>query len=362
MNPYPRSWVDIDLPALASNVRAIRSRVGADALVALVAKADAYGHGLVPVARRAIREGVDWIAVATVQEGIALRDAGIQSPILVLSPILPIEADQAVFYDLRLQIDDPFIAQALDRAASEQGRTAHVHLKIDTGLARFGCRPEEVANMLAQIRALKHIEVEGAATHFIDSGKDPAMTRAQLERLPMDDLRDLLVHVSNSAGAMLYPEFPRRLVRIGIAAYGIDPYAMFEPGELTPVLTWKARVMSLRSRDAGWTVSYAATRQLDRPSRLATLGVGYGDGYPRSLSNRAWAMIRGVRCPVMGLVCMDQTVVDVTDAPYVELGDEATLIGEGVTVEHLAEAGQTNCHEIVTRIMSRVPRRYRHES
>ncbi|MBL8086677.1 MAG: alanine racemase [Chthonomonas sp.] len=362
MNPYPRTWIEIDLASLAHNLGLVRERIGHHAKIALVAKADAYGHGLVPIARFAVRNGADWIAVATVQEGIALRDAGMSCPIIVLSPILNVEADQAVFYDLITMVEHLDLARALGQAAVTQSKTAVVHIPVDTGVNRFGCTVAEAAKLLGELRAIDGIRVEGIGTHFADSGQNPDRTRAQMGEfaalLATIDQSELLVHVANSAGATLYDDLRFDLVRIGIAAYGVDPYGMFG-GRARPVLSWRARVMSMRERPAGTSVSYSGTHVLTRESRIATLGVGYGDGYPRSLSNRGFVMFGERRAPVVGLVCMDQILVDVTDLPEVGLGAEADLIGSEASVETLSQLANTNVHEIVTRIMSRVPRRYR---
>jgi len=367
VNPFPRTWIEIDLPSLKWNLDLIRQRIGPAPKIALVAKADAYGHGIVPISRFAARNGADWIAVATVQEGIALRDAGLQCPILVLSPILEVEAEQAVFYDLRVMLETVELADALQSAAVAQSRTALVHLPVDTGVSRFGLTPEQVPGMLEVIRSRPGLQLEGMGTHFADSGGNDSRTREQLEAFHSllsslgSQSEGWVLHAANSAAATLYDnDATFDLVRVGIAAYGVDPYGMFS-GALRPLLTWKARVMSLRTRPAGTLVSYSGTYRCDRDTVIATLGVGYGDGYPRSLSNTGFVQIQGKPAPVVGLVCMDQVLVDVTEIPGVVVGEEAILIGEGVTVVELARRGETNVHEIITRIMSRVPRRYRYE-
>lgn len=357
--------MDIDLPALAHNLGLIRASLGESrAKIALVAKADAYGHGLVPTSRFALQHGADWIAVATVQEGIALRDAGIESPIAVISPILDVEAEQAVFYRLRILIERAEAAEALSRAAQEQGSRAIVHLEIETGLARFGCMPTDAVDLACRVAGLPGVELEGISTHFANSGRDPEFTTIQLERFRavIDDCRKAgirfdVVHAANSAGAVRFPESRFDLVRIGLGAYGIEPYGLFE-GVGRPVMTWKARVMALRTLDAGESISYGRTFYTQRRTVVATLGVGYGDGYPRSLSNRGVVVLNGLECPVVGLVCMDQVLVDATDLPSVRLGDEAILLGGPVPADRLAALIDTTPHEITTRIMSRVPRRY----
>lgn len=365
MLPYPRTWVEIDLPALAHNLGWLRDRLGPDGpRIALVAKADAYGHGLTPIARHALAHGADWIAVATVQEGIALRDAGIVAPVIVLSPILDVEAGQAVFYDLRVSVEDIETVRALSAAAVDQGATSRVHLKVDTGLNRFGCRPEDAAALALAIQAQPGVELEGISTHYADSARDPDGTERQLalfgETLAACASQGITFqvrHTANSAAAVLRPAPECNMVRVGIAAYGVDPYGL-AGGELRPVMSWHARVMAIRERPPGVKIGYSGTYTTGRPTRIATLGVGYGDGYPKTLSNLGVVEFAGREAPVIGLVCMDQTMVDATDLEGVEVGAAMRLIGGSVHVARLAELARTNAHEIVTRIMSRVPRRY----
>lgn len=358
--------MEVDLAALRHNVAVIRQTIGADHKLGLVAKADAYGHGLVPVGRFAIQNGVDWLCVATVQEGIALRDAGIEAPLLVLSPILPIEAEQAVFYRLRVQVEDMLVVDALSEAALRQDTKAHVHLKVDTGISRFGATPVEASDLAIAISRTEGIDLEGISTHFADSANDPERTAGQMRKFQavLDVCRSQgihfrVIHEANSAGTIRFPAARQQLVRVGIAAYGINPYGLEVAQPLVPVMTWKARIMGIRTRPAGTWVSYGSTRQLDRNTRIATLGVGYGDGYPRGLSNTGAVLVGGARCAVLGLVCMDQILVDVTDVAA-EVGDDAELLGKSILVPELAAQLETNSHEVITRIMSRVPRRYIH--
>lgn len=364
MNPYPRTWIDIDLSLLAGNLAHVRRAVGPKPLLALVAKADAYGHGLIPIVRQAIRSGADWICVATVQEGIALRDAGISAPILVISPILPVEAEQAVFYDLRITIERMETAQALNDAGIRQEKNALVHIEVDTGLSRFGCEVSKTTELLQNLTTLERVEVEGLSHHYIDSGQNDDRTKIQIKIFNdlIAELSELnicpkMLHGSNSAGAISYPEHALDMVRVGILAYGIDPYGI--KGETTkPLLNWFTRVTALREIPKGQSVGYCEGYKAYRDAKIATLGAGYGDGYPRSLSNLGRVVIRGQIARVIGLVCMDQMMVEVTEIEHLEVGDIATLIGPDQPVELLARYSKTNCHEIPTRIMSRVPRRY----
>ncbi|MBL8061240.1 MAG: alanine racemase [Chthonomonas sp.] len=360
MNPYPRTWIEIDLAALGHNLDHVRHLLPAGCRLALVAKADAYGHGLIPIARTAAHGHADWLCVATIQEGLAVREAGIDIPVLVISPILAIEAEQAVYYDLRVVVESLEVAAALSKAAAGQGKRAIIHLEVDTGLSRFGCNPEELCALADTIRALPSVELEGLCQHFVDSGLNPERTQAQAREF--DELAQRvgpvkLTHACNSAGIFAAPRECRDMVRIGILAYGIDPNDLTQ-SRLAPVLAWNARVTALRTVPSGATVSYSETYACKRETVIATLGVGYGDGYPRALSNKGIVSIHGELAPVIGLVCMDQLLIDVTDVPKTKIGDVAQLIGPDVSVEKLAQLANTNCHEITTRIMGRVPRRY----
>jgi len=362
---YPRTWVEIDLPALTHNLRLIRESIADPSVIlTLVAKADAYGHGMVQIVRHALQEGAQWCAVATVQEGIALRDAGIDAPILILSPILSIEAEQAVFYDFRLLIEREEIAESLNQAAKAQKKRMIVHIKVDTGVARYGCEPKDVLVLAKKIQNMSHLYLEGIATHFVDSAKDPKRTGQQiqifesvLEECHKEGISWDIIHMANSAGAMFYPESRKNLIRIGAAVYGLDAINKCD-SRVKPILHWKTRIMSLREKPEGTTVSYSSTYVTKRPTLIATLGAGYGDGYPRALSNKGIVSIHSQEVPVIGMVCMDQLLVDVTDVPNVQIGDEAELIGQFIRADRLAEILKTTPLEITTRVMSRVARKY----
>lgn len=363
----PRTWIEIDLSALEHNLREVRRQLPADVRVALVAKADAYGHGIVPISCHAIETGAaDWICVATVAEGQQLREAGITAPILLLSPILPDEAHAALAADLRCTVERWETAAALSQAAAEQKRRAVVHVEVDTGLARFGCKPEDALPLVQQILRDPHLEFEGLCQHYVDSGANLERTREQqalfqqvLDEFSKAGIQIPILHTSNSAGTCLHPEFAFDLVRVGILGYGIDPYGLIEHRE-RPVLRWLGKVIALREVQTGESLSYSETYRVQRPSVIATLALGYGDGYPRNLSSRSWVVLRDQRVPIVGLVCMDQLLIDVTDLENVEIGDVAVLIGNEIQVPEIAAWGETNCHEITTRIMPRVPRIYLH--
>lgn len=365
MTTYPRTWAEVDLAAIRHNLLQIRSALAPETMVGLVVKADAYGHGLIPVSRMALRSGADWACVATVQEGVALREAEIDSPILVLAPALELEAQQVVFYDLRSQIESFDIARALSKAATEQGRIAKVHIKIDTGMSRFGVQPSEAKELAVRIASLPNVEIEALSSHFAFGGGPREYTEWQFERfreavceIEAAGIKPRIRHIGNSAAVVRFPESQMNMVRVGILAYGIS-HVGDTLLDLRPALTWKARIMALRELPAGRKIGYNCTYETSRSSRIATLGVGYGDGYHRALSNRGSVVIRGKRAPIRGLVCMDQIMVDVTDIPDATISDEAILLGSDVPATELAALVGTTPHEMPTRIMSRVPRTYR---
>ncbi|MFM9873860.1 MAG: alanine racemase [Fimbriimonadaceae bacterium] len=362
MEPYPRTWAEINFPAMAHNLSVIRQHIGPDVKIGLVCKADGYGHGLVPVGRFAARNGADWLCVASVQEGVALRDSGVECPIMVMSPTLPVEAGQAIFYNLDVFVESAEAIRNYQKTAQSQDRIARLHLKVDTGLHRFGCSPEEASHLTSLINKLPNTELRGISQHFLNSSNNREKTEEQLQLFNqtikhLDIPKETIIHASNSAGAALYPDARRSLVRIGMHAYGIDPDNLYK-GQLISVMRWFTRITSLRWIKPGETVSYNGTWKATQDSHIATLGVGYGDGYPRALSNKSQVFLKNEKADVIGLVCMDQMMINVTHFPQIQLGDTVELLGENIIVPTLAKLAETNSHEIVTRLMTRVNRRY----
>ncbi|MBS1720458.1 MAG: alanine racemase [Armatimonadetes bacterium] len=363
MAVFPRTWLEIDLQALRENLNVLRETLGhGGAEIAFVVKSDAYGHGLGPIAKASESMAVDWFAVATVQEGVQIREAGGTKPIMVIAPTLAEEASQAVRFDLDVLVDSLEMLEALGREGIAQGKKARVHLEVDTGLARFGCQPGDFAEFYQAAMQVPGIEVAGASTHFINSAGDRPATLRQIDdffgavdQVGRDKLRHL--HIANSAGAVHYQEARLNIVRIGISAFGADSYGLFAE-RVQPVLHWYARVTSLRTLPAGSPVGYNSTYRTSRETRIATLAVGYGDGYGRDLSNRGVVALHGKLAPVIGNVCMDQMMVDVTDIPEVQLGDTAELLGKQIRIQDMAKQAGTITHEISCRLTPRVPRVY----
>ena len=369
-----RAWAEVDLALLRANVRSVVRLVGPSRSVMAVVKADAYGHGLLPVARSALQSGAHWLGVATVAEGLALRAEHISAPIALLCAATPEDAPDIVSLALRPMVGDAVFAAAL--AAQRGSKPFEVHLDIDTGMGRSGVLPEHAVDLWRSCRSLG-LTVNGLATHFGDAdGASEAPTVAQRTRFR--EVRQALegvganfdwVHAGNSAAIMRFPADGCNLIRPGLLLYGLRPDCPFSDGleaqaarSVTSVLTLKARVGLVRDLPAGHTISYGGTYQLSRDSRVATVLIGYGDGFPRRLSNGGEMLAAGRRAPILGRVCMDQTVIDVTDIDGIEPGDVVTCIGsdgaETITAEDLSRRIETTEHEITTCLTARLPRVY----
>jgi alanine racemase len=361
---WRETWVDVDLDAVRHNVRALKPPTAG--LMAVV-KGDGYGHGAVPVARAALDAGATWLAVALVEEGLLLREAGIDAPILVLSELPPRSESSALEAGLTPSL---YTAEGLSRLADAAGnRSTGVHLKIDTGMHRVGMHPPEGTVSFADRIAAAGLTVDAVWTHFASAEDDEVATKEQLARFLelVDAVRGAghaprLVHAANSAATILYPESHLDLVRTGVAIYGIEPAPGLRPmGGLIPAMTWRTRVAMVKRLAAGERISYGLSYRLDRDATVATIPVGYVDGYPRQLSSRADVLIGGRRCRVAGAVTMDQTVVDCGDLD-VTPGDEVVLLGrqerDEVSAAELAELAGTIGYEIVSRVGARVPREH----
>lgn len=370
------TWAEIDLSAIACNTRALKDHVGPHVELCVVVKANAYGHGAPAVARTVLAHGAGRLAVARVEEGVALREAEITGPILVMGPLVPAQASAVVEHELTPTVNSLAVGQALSEAACAVHCELPVHLKVDTGMARYGVLPNEVVAFVRQLAGLGGLVLEGLWTHFATADEaDKTYTRAQLaiyrqvlEELYATGLQVAMRHAANSAATLDLPETHLDMVRCGISVYGLYPSAhVGRSVELRPAMTLKARVGRVRRLPAGASVSYGRTYTTDRERRLALVSVGYGDGYSRALSNRGQVMIGGVRVPIVGRVCMDLLIVDVSRAPNACEGDEVVIFGPGdeggaqspeTTAGELADMLGTIPYEIVTAIAARVPRVY----
>lgn len=356
----------IDLAALRENVRLLRGALPRGTELMAVVKADGYGHGMAQTARSAIEAGAAALAVATAEEGATLRQAGIVAPVLVLGASGPEEIEEGVRRGLTMTVCNPEAVRCAQAAA--QAREALVHLKLDTGMNRIGARnEEEVRAVLAALDECPGVRLTGVFTHFADAdGDDMTFTRRQLERF--ERLAALLPdgiarHCLNSAAIHRLPEAAFDMVRAGISMYGYPPVPTDLP--LRPCMRWTSQVTHIKEIAPGDTVSYGRTYRADQPRRVATVACGYGDGYHRAASGKAEVIIRGRRVPVIGRICMDQMMADVTDIPDVALGDEVVLMGESggavITAEDIAAWAGTISYEVLLSATGRVPRVWLHE-
>jgi alanine racemase len=365
------TWVEIDLDALAHNIGEVRSRIGEGQGMLLVVKADAYGHGAVEVARVAVSAGVDMLGVATLQEGIELRQAGIEAQVLILSPPMENETRDIIEYDLACSVPSLGIARALSRICVERGRTGSVHVEVDTGMGRSGVGLDEALPFVTAVGSLPGLELDGVYTHFPASDDDEEFTRRQvadfksfLDRLDRKGIEVPLRHAANSGGVLGVPESvksPLNMVRPGIMIYGLSPSG--EGGaDLAPVMSFKSRIAQIRDLPAGHPISYGMTFKTPRPMRVAVIPVGYGHGYSWRLSNKGEVLIHGTRVPIIGRVTMDVTLVDVDGLPDARVGDEVVLFGRQgdaeITVDDVAARVGTINYEIICGIGKRVTRAY----
>jgi alanine racemase len=363
---YRPTFVEVDLDAVRHNVRLLLPE---RAELLAVVKADGYGHGDAACARAALEAGATWLGVATVEEGLGLRDRGITAAILALSELPPGSEKEALAAWLVPTVYTREGLAGLAEAAGAIGRPVGVHLKVDTGMHRVGLWPPEAAVGFAREILGSGLELTGLWTHFADSEEDPEGTLEQLRRLL--EVRDALaaegisaaiVHAANTGAAISLPQTHLDLIRPGAGVYGVDPGAGLGPAfGLRPALSWRSAVTMVKRLPAGERLSYGGRYTLEADATIATVAVGYEDGYPRSLGGRADVLIRGRRHRVAGTVTMDQVLVDCGDAP-VAPGDEVVLIGaqgdERITAEELAGHAGTIAREIVTGISERVPREY----
>ena len=336
-----------------------------------VVKANAYGHGAVEISRALVDRGISRLAVASILEGVGLRQAGITTQILVLVDVFDEQWKDLLAYRLTPVITDQRLLPVLAKTVDALDQPFSIHLKVDTGMGRLGLSPDEFMRVIEALPQWKSLHVEGLMTHLADSdGDDPGHTEAQLELfrqlLSQCTRRGItipIVHAANSAGLLRFPQSHFSLVRPGIALYGYHTLPHSEPcTELKPILSLRTKVMQMRTLRPGDTVSYNRTFVAKRPSTIAVLPVGYADGYNRRLSNTGFVLIHGRRAPISGLVCMDMTMVDVTDIPSVQVGDAVTLIGkdeaDAIWADDLARWTGTIPYEILCAIGPRIPRLY----
>ena len=371
-----RTWAEVDFDKLAHNYHALRGLAPAGTKYLGLVKADAYGHGAVPVAKKLEELGADYLGVACLDEAIEVREAGVKTPILILGCTSSIYAAELVKYNITQACYDLEYAKELSAGAQKAGGTITVHIQCDTGMTRLGfmCHEdtmEKSASEIIEAVKLPGLKAEGIFTHFSDSVGSEEYTMLQFGRFQdiIQRVRDLgyefeIRHCANSAATLLYPATYLDMIRPGIVQFGHFPDAKMDHAlcDLVPVLELKSRVATVRDVPANTPVSYGRTNTLTRPSRLAVIPVGYGDGFCRGFSNKLTVLINGKKLPIVGRICMDMCMVDVTDAPDVKEGDVAILYGSDGTNDQPVEAGaeimNTISYELLCVLTKRIPRIY----
>lgn len=365
-----RVWAEIDKDAVRHNLAALRDRVG-DTRIMGVLKANAYGHGAVEMARLLAAEGVHAIGVGDSGEALELRDAGISMPILIVGGIIPGEMPRVVENDIEVNLHTAEMANELNAEAAKQNRTVRVHLKVDTGMGRLGMQPFEAVPFLHNLRRLRNLELVGMCTHFsLPYERNPAFTTRQIEQFNLAvevaerlGYRDLTLHASSSLAVFGRADAYFNMVRTGIALWGKLPGTLTDwESSLKPALQLRTRILFLKDVPEGTPIGYSRTWYTPAPTRIATIPIGYNDGYGTAMSNRAEVLVNGVRCPVVGRVSMDYTTVDVGMAPGVKVGDEVTLLGgqrgAGISLDEVASWAGVIPYEFLCGIGRRVARVY----
>jgi alanine racemase len=362
------TWLEIDLNAIRHNVTRLRQITGRNVMA--VVKANGYGHGLAPAAQAAVQAGATWLGVARIEEALTLRRVGLVVGILVLGYVNPGAIHAAVTHNISVNLYDQQLVDEYSRQLAGQTGKLRVHVKLDTGMGRLGIRPEDAVGFFKDLVSHPELAPEGLFTHFARSDEPLVQkTRQQLDRfeaarqaLASASLLPPLVHAANSAAALYFPDAYYDLVRSGIAIYGLHPSPDAPlPADFRPALTWKARLTSVKTLPAGHSVSYGTSYTTTRPSeRIGAIGVGYADGFRRQV--RQEVLLHGKRVPVIGRICMDQSMLQIDSLPNARPGDEVVLIGQQgrdrITIEEIASRWNTNNYEMTCGLAHRLPRLY----
>ncbi len=363
------TFVEIDTNNLRHNIKKIQQSIGTSKVLAVV-KANCYGHGIDKIPKILQEEGVDFYAVAFADEAIPLREAGIDSPILVLVPGNSIDAELFCNYNLHALASSPEFMHTLSKQAALHNQVISVHLNVDTGMNRDGVPLNQVMEFYEYVRSLKNLEIVGICTHFSSSQSDMEFSRQQIglfneitEKLQAAGCNFRYIHIANSAGFINFPDARFNYIRPGISMYGVLPADyLYEKIDLKPVLSLKTKINFIKKIGVGESVGYDRMFKAVKPTTVATIPVGYGDGYFKSLQGKADCLIRGKRFPLIGTVCMDQCMIMIGDDESVQYGDEVVLIGaqgdDYISIDELAEKAGTIPYEIMTNLNSRLPRKY----
>lgn len=368
---YRHTWVEVNLDAISHNLHVFRQHLPERTQIMAVVKADGYGHGAIPVAKVALEAGASYLGVATLDEALELRRAGIHAPILVLGYTSPSFIEEAVIHNIALTVFDIDVISALNQATQHHQVSVKVHLKVDTGMGRIGVRTEsELLGLISSIAQSPFIEIEGVFTHFSCADEeDPAYSEQQHHTFirVIKSFQDKIpiVHCNNSAAGILFPQWGYNMIRLGISLYGQYPSTYTKGKELglKEAFTLKTKVAQVKCVPKETAISYGATYKTEREATVASIPIGYADGYSRALSNRGIALVQGKEVPIIGRICMDQCMLDVSSIKACSVGDEVVLIGRQgdstITVDDVAGWMQTINYEVTCMISKRVPRMYK---
>ena len=381
MAHHRATHAEINLKAFKQNLQNLKIILGSSTGIMAVIKADAYGHGALASARAAVESGIDYLGAGVIEEGIELRKNGIENPILILGSIFPDEVADLVQHNLSTIICTPNLAEVLSREAKKQGKVINIHIKVDTGMNRLGVLPENLLSLTDKICKLPNLKIEALSTHFSSADdEDLSITNNQIElfqkalaQLEKKGIFPPLTHQANTSALFRFPESHSKMVRPGLILYGALPSPILNPvvqnicqknnlKNFEGVMQWKSKIILLKSVKKGQGLSYSRKYLTEKDSIIATLPIGYADGLPRRLSNKMEVLVKGKRAPQVGTICMDMTLIDVTDIPDVKMGDEVVIFGkqrnEIITVEELAQKANTIPYEILCNVGKRVPRVY----
>lgn len=369
VRPGRLTWFEVDMEAVANNVRLLKAHIGEKVTLMTVVKADAYGHGAVMTARTALLNGAEYLGVSSIQEALELRDAGIRAPILMMNYTPPQMARQAVLQDITTTVYDLSTARMYNRVAVELNKILRVHLKIDSGMGRLGTLPEDVAGLFRHLLSLPNLRVEGIYTHYSTADEDPDYVKKQTGTFKQIvralqshyGVKFKYVHAANSAATIAHKETHFDMVRPGLAVYGMHPSDMVQlPQDFRPALSWKTQIVQVKTLPAGHPVGYGNTYITEAPERVAIIPVGYGDGFRRAPENWGEVLVHGQRAPILGRVSMEKTIISVAHIPNVALGDEVVLLGQqqndAITAEEVAQRLGTNNYEVTCSVLPRLER------
>ena len=365
------TWVEIDLDAIAHNIRIMREKVGKDRKILALVKADAYGHGAIEVSRTLVKNDVNMLGVAIPDEGIELRENNANIPIMILNPILPEQIYEALKHSLELTICTLHSATEISRIAKRNFLNAKIHVEVDTGMGGTGVHPGKVLPLVRSLMSLENLTIEGIFTHFHSSDEtDKSSTIKQntifhkiLQEIRENNIQIPLIHAANSAATLNMPESHFNMVRLGLVLYGIHPSnSASEDINLKPVMSFMTKIINVKHLDQGSTVGYGGTCKLSRPTKVATIPVGYKHGFNRSFSNLGKVLVNGITASILGRICMDRCFIDISDIPDVHIGSEVMLYGiqknERISIESSAKLIGTIPYEIVCNIGRESQRKY----